>query len=94
MFILIYITVTSSTNLICFRRKYQESLKIAEYPLYQLIRLRLLEIHNALSTPNIDVRILAQCYCVAIINLSVFELDNEQAKDKMRKAYLIKQGNE
>ena len=47
-------------NLRRFRRQYQESLKIAEYPLYQLIRLHLLDIHNALSNPNIDVRILAR----------------------------------
>ena len=158
MFILI--TATSSTNLICFRRKYQESVKIAEYLFYQLIIIiiitlfesqiilaehecctnwgdcksnksnqikcwflrrgenrssrrktsrsrvenqqtqptydagsgnrtrdtlvegershhytnpapRLLKIHNALSNPNIDVRILAQGYCVVIVSLSL-----------------------
>ena len=54
----------------CFRRKYQESLKIAEYPLHQLIRLDCMEIHMALANPaNIDVRILAQGYCVAIVSL-------------------------
>ena len=46
--------------------KYQESLRIAEYPLPQLLRLGRLEIHIALSNPNIDVRILAHCYCVDI----------------------------
>ena len=64
-------TVTSSTKLICFWQKYQESLKMVEYPLQQLICLGHLEIHVALSTPNNDVRILAQGYCVAIISLSL-----------------------
>ena len=54
------ITVTSSTKLICFRRKYQESLKMAENPPHWLIRLGHLEIH-------VYVRILAQC-CVAIVS--------------------------
>ena len=40
-----FITVTISTKLICFRRKYQESLKTAEYPLHQLIHLGRLETH-------------------------------------------------
>ena len=51
--------------------KYQGSLKIEEYPLHQLIRLGRLEIHIALSNPNIDVRIFAQGYCVAIVSLSL-----------------------
>ena len=38
----------------------------AENSLHQFIRL---EIHIALTNPNIDVRILAQGYCVAIITL-------------------------
>ena len=32
--------------------KISKSLKIAEYPVYQLIRLGLLEVHIALSNPN------------------------------------------
>ena len=43
-----FITVTISTKLICFRRKYQESLKTAEYPLLQLMHVGRLEIHIAL----------------------------------------------
>ena len=43
----LFIAVTSSTKRIC--KKYQESLKIVEYPLHQLIRLGRLEIHIALS---------------------------------------------
>ena len=46
----------------CFRQKYQENLKITEYPIHQLIRLGRLEVHIALSNPNIDVKILAQDY--------------------------------
>ena len=46
----------------CFRQKYQESLKITEYPIHQLIRLGRLEVHIAISNPNIDVNILAQGY--------------------------------
>ena len=51
---------------------------MAEYLLYQLIRLSRLEIHIALSNPNIDVRIFAQGCYVAITSLSFFELDIEQ----------------
>ena len=66
-----FITVTISTKLICFRRKYQESLKTAEYPLLQLMHLGRLEIHIALWNPSINVRILAHCYCVVIVSLSL-----------------------
>ena len=52
------IPVTSSKELFCFRRKYQESWY------YQLI-------HIPFSNPSIDVRILSQDYCVAIISLSL-----------------------
>ena len=59
-----------------------------------LIRLGRLEIHIAHSNPNIDVRIFAQNYCVAIIALvyPCFELDIEQ--DEIRIALLIKQETE
>ena len=69
----VLITVTSSKKLSCFRQlqKYQKSLKIAEYPLHQLICLGRLGISIALSNPNVDVRILNQCYCVAIVDLSL-----------------------
>ena len=52
-----------------FLVKKYEGLKIAEYPLHQLIRLARLEIYIALSNLNNDVRILAQSYCVAIVSL-------------------------
>ena len=48
------ITLTSSTKLVCFRRKLQESSKIVE-----LMRLGRLEIHTAHSNSHIDFRILA-----------------------------------
>ena len=67
----ILITTTSTTKLVCFRQKNQESLKIAEYPLHQSIRLGHLIIHIAFSNSNIDVRILGQGYCVAIVSLSL-----------------------
>ena len=58
-----------SFTVICFQQKYQERSTIAEYPLHQLICIRLLEIHIALSSPKIDVRTFAQGYCVAIASL-------------------------
>ena len=45
-------------GVICFKWKYQESLKIVEYPLHQLIQLGRLEIHISfplISFPYIDV---------------------------------------
>ena len=51
--------------------KISRGLKTAEYLLHQLIRLRRLEIHIALSNPNIDVRILAHDYGFAIVSLSL-----------------------
>ena len=53
----------------CFCKKYQESLKRVEYLLHleKLIRLGHLEIYIALSNLNIDVRIRAQRFCVAIL---------------------------
>jgi len=50
-------------RIICVQQKYQESLKIVD-------SLGRLQIHITLSNPNVDVRIFAQGYCVAIINLS------------------------
>ena len=56
----------------CFRQKYQESLKITEYPIHRSwIRLGRPEVHIALSNPNIDVKILAQDYCFATVSLSL-----------------------
>ena len=67
-----------------------------EYPLHQLICLGHLhvEIHTTLLNSNIDVRILAQGCCVAIISLSllVFELDIE--RDEIRKAFSSKKLND
>ena len=51
-----------------------------------------LEIHIALPNPNIDVRILAQGYCVASLVYPYFELGIKQ--DEIRKALLIKQESE
>ena len=68
----VLITVTSSKELIlyAFGRNIQR-VKKEEYPLHELIRLGPQEIHIALSNPNIDVRILAQGYCVAIVSFSL-----------------------
>ena len=44
---------------------------MVEYPLPQLICLGHLEIHVALPTPNNDVRILVQGYCLTIVSLSL-----------------------
>ena len=60
-----------------------------ENALHQLMRLGHLEIHIGLSNPNIYVRILAHCYCVAIVSLSSLKLDIEQ--DETRKPLLITQ---
>ena len=49
----------------------REFTEIAEHPPHQLIRLGSLEIHISLSNLNIDVKILAQGYCVAIVSLSL-----------------------
>ena len=60
------ITSTSST---CFRRKDQESFKVAEYPL--LIRL---EIHISLSNPNICQNLhsgLMRCHRQSILTLNL-----------------------
>ena len=70
-----HLTVTSPTKLMCFRWKYQKSLKkIAEYPLHQLTRPYRLEIHVihiALSNINMDVRILFQDHFVVIVSSSL-----------------------
>ena len=61
-----FITSTSST---CFRRKDQESFKVAEYPL--LIRL---EIHISLSNPNICQNLhsgLMCCHRQSILTLNL-----------------------
>ena len=47
---------------------FQESLKIVEYPLHQLICLGLLEIHVAPSNLG-QQQFLTQGYCVAIVSL-------------------------
>ena len=50
-------------KIIYFRQKYQESFRIPEYPLHQLIRLGRVQRHISLF----QFRILAQGYCVAIV---------------------------
>ena len=49
----------------------REVKKYTEYPPHQMIRLGYLEVHIAISNPNIDVTILAQGYCGVIVTLSL-----------------------
>ena len=59
------IVLTAKPNKTYFGQKNIKSLKIAEYPLHQLIRLSRLEIHVALlKSQPVDFRILFQGYCV------------------------------
>ena len=58
----------------------------AENSLHQLIRL---EIHIALTNPNIDVRILAQGYCVAIISLHLSDSSPVVSKLSLLINYLL-----
>ena len=51
--------------------EFKNSRNIHFIKIYQLIRLSRLEILNAFSNPNIDIRILAQGYCVAFVSLSL-----------------------
>ena len=76
--------MTSSTKLICFGKKYQDSLKIGEHPLHQLIRLDRLEIHTTFQIP----RLLGDIVLPSLV-YPYFELDIEQ--DEICKALLIKQ---
>ena len=64
-------TVTSSTKLIYFQRKYQESAQIAEYAVHLLIRVGRLEIHIGVRHIRSDSRILVQGHCVVIVTLSL-----------------------
>lgn len=63
--------VAISTKLICFPRKYKESLYEAECRVDQLIRQDCLEIHIALSYLNYHVRTLIQGYSAVIVSLSL-----------------------
>ena len=71
----ILITTTSTTKLVRFRQKNQESLKIAEYPPHQSIRLGHLIIHIAFSNSNIDVRISLRVIVLPSVVYPYFELD-------------------
>ena len=63
----------------CFWQKYQKSLKIAEYPVYQLIRLGLLEVHIALSNPNnLMSESLLRVTVLPLLVYPYFKLDTEQ----------------
>ena len=64
-------TVTSSTKLIYFQRKYQESAQREEYAVHLLIRLGHLEIHIAVRQIRSDARILVQGHCLVIVTLSL-----------------------
>ena len=83
-----FITVTISKKLIYFRRKYQESLMTAEYPLHQLIHLGRLEIQSHFEIPAL----MSESSLIVIVSLSLvypyFKLDVEQ--DEIRQALLIK----
>ena len=63
----------------CFWQKYQKSLKIAEYPVYQLIRLGLLEVYIALSNPNnLMSESLLRVIVLPLLVYPYFKLDTEQ----------------
>ena len=63
----------------CFWQKYQKSLKIAEYPVYQLIRQDLLEVHIALSNPNnLLSESLLRVIVLPLLVYPYFKLDTEQ----------------
>ena len=63
----------------CFWQKYQKSLKIAKYPVYQLIRLGLLEVDIALSNPNnLMSDSLLRVIVLPLLVYPYFKLDTEQ----------------
>ena len=63
----------------CFWQKYQKSLKIAEYPVYQLIRLGLLEVPIALSSPNnLMSESLLRVIVLPLLVYPHFKLDTDQ----------------
>ena len=84
--------VAISTNLICFPRKYKESLYEAECRVDQLIRQDCLEIHIALSHLNYHVRTVIQGYSAVIVSLSL--LQSNLTWHKMQCALLIKEETE
>ena len=88
----ILITRTTSTKLICFRQKFQESLKTAEHPLHQSIRLGLLGIHIALSDHNLISMSKSSRFRVIVwqsLFYPYFEINIEQ--DKIRCQSLVNQ---
>lgn len=84
--------VAISTNLICFPRKYRESLYEAECRIDQLIRQDCLEIHIVLSHLNYHFRTLMQGYSAVIVSLSL--LQSNLTWNKMQCALLIKEETE
>ena len=64
----IFVTVINSAKVMSCLRKCQENLKKQNI---QPINIRQASsmIHITLLNPNIDVRILGHCYCVAIVSL-------------------------
>ena len=63
----------------CFWQKYQKSLKIAEYPVYQLKRLGLLEVPIALSNPNnLMSESLLRVIVLPLLVYPYFKLDTDQ----------------
>lgn len=84
--------VAISTKLICFPRKYKESLYDAECRVDQLTRQDCLEIHIALSHLNYHVRTLIQGYIAVIVSLSL--LQSNLTWNKTQCALLIKEETE
>ena len=63
----------------CFWQKYQKTLKIAEYPVYQLIRLGLLEVPIALSNPNnLMSESMLRVIVLPLLVYPYFKLDSDQ----------------
>ena len=63
----------------CFWQKYQKSLQIAEYPVYQLIRLGLLEVPIALSNPNnLMSESMLRVIVLPLLVYPYFKLDSDQ----------------
>ena len=88
----ILITVTSSTKLICFQKKYQESLKLSECQLHQLIRQGRPEIHIALLIPTSMSESFLRVIVLPSLVYPYFELVIGQ--DEIQKILFFKQETE
>ena len=72
------ITVTSSRTLICFWQKYQESFKIAEYPLHQLICLAVYKSMLLFQLPTPKSESLLRVIMLPSLVYPYFEFDIKQ----------------